>query len=270
MSPIATLKQKIKATPLAVPYIAVVHALGRRRTSQGDEAAVLSRIISAVGDVPKVFVEFGFSGWEFNCIDLARDRSWQGLLLDGDSYNATIARTIFHRGIQARQLWITLETLKVVEDYARDRNLGVLSIDVDGNDYWFLKHLIPLRPAIVAVEINVSMGLRPLTVPYDPTFDRTQKHESWEYYGASLFAMHHLCRQHGYSLVAMSDSGVNAFFVRDDLMVPQLPALSPEQARRPKVYPPIWPDGVAPTEAFWEKIKGMPFVDVTAQAVTSA
>jgi hypothetical protein len=258
MSAIATLKQRIKATPLAVPYIAAVNVFGKRRSSQSNEAAVLARIISAVEPVPKVFIEFGFSGWEFNCIDLARNPEWEGLLLDGDRYNATIARTIYHRGIQARQLWITLETLQHVVDYARGRELGVMSIDVDGNDYWFLKHLIGLRPAIISVEVNVSLGLRPLTVPYDPAFDRTKKHESWEYYGASLTAMHHLCRQHDYSLVAMSGNGVNAFFVRDEKMTPALRALSPEQARRKKVYP----DGrIAPTD--WEQIQDMPYVDVT-------
>jgi hypothetical protein len=250
---LATLKQKIKATPLAVPYIAAVNAFGKRRTSQSDEAAVLGRIIAAVGGVPKVFVEFGFSGWEFNCIDLARDPTWQGLLLDGDAYNATIARTIFHRGIQARQLWITLETLQQVVDYAASREVGVLSVDVDGNDFWFLRRLIGIRPAIISAEVNVPLGLRPITVPYDPEFDRTKKHPSWGYYGASITAMHHLCRQHGYSLVAVSSNGVNTFFVREDLRPAALPALSPEKAWRPN----------ADTARHWEQIQHMPFVDAT-------
>lgn len=259
MNAIARLKATIKGTPLAIPYIAAMNALGHRRNSQSDEAIVLGRIVDAVNP-PKVFVEFGFSGWEFNCIRLAEDRSWRGLLIDGDGYNAKVARTIFHRGIDAKQMWLTLETLQAVDDYAKGGELGVLSIDVDGNDYWFLKRLIGLRPAVIAVEVNVSMGLRPLAVPYDPAFDRTKKHPSWEYYGGSLTAMHHLCRQHGYSLVDMSGNGVNAFFVRDDLMPSTLRSLSPQEARRPKIYP----DGsTAPTERFWEAIKGMPYVDVT-------
>jgi len=261
MNALAILKQRIKATPLAIPYIAAVNTFGKRRHSQSDEAAVLGRIISALGQVPKIFIEFGFSGWEFNCIALAQDRSWQGLLIDGDAYNATIARTIYHRGIEAKQLWITLDTLDHVIRYAAGREVGVLSIDVDGNDYWFAKHLMPLRPAILCVEVNVSMGLRPLTVPYDPAFDRTKKHQSWEYYGASLTAMHHLCRESGYSLVAMSGNGVNAFFVRGDLLTSALRVLDPQEAQRPKIYP---NGSIAPTERFWEGIKNMPFVDVSA------
>lgn len=262
MSAITTLKRKIKDTPpLAVPYILAQRALGKRLDSQSDEAQVLAKIVDAVS-APKVFVEFGFSGWEFNCMSLAQRSDWQGLLIDGDGYNATVARTIFHRGIQARKLWLTLETLTEVFVYAysKGRELGVLSVDVDGNDYWFLRHLIGLRPAVIVAEVNVSLGLRPITVPYDPAFDRTNKHPSHEYYGASLAAMHHLCRSHGYSLVDVSRNGVNAFFVRDDLMVPSLRALSPQEARRPKTYP----DGsIAPTERFWEAIKDMPFVNVT-------
>jgi hypothetical protein len=259
MSAIARLKSTMKATPLAVPYIAAVNAFGKRRTSQSDEAAVLAKIIAAVGAVPKVFIEFGFSGWEFNCIDLARDLSWQGLLLDSDAYNATVARTIYHRGIEARRLWITLETLQHIVDYAKGKEIGVLSIDVDGNDYWFLERLIGIRPAIISSEVNTFFGLRPITVPYDAAFDRTKKHPSWGYFGASLAAMNHLCERNGYSLAAVSRNGVNAFFVRNDLLNPPLKSLSPEEAWKDQVIP----DGtVVPSAAVWELLKHMPFMNV--------
>jgi hypothetical protein len=260
MTAFGSVKKFIKTTPLAIPYIAVARALRKGRGSQSDEEVILDRLLATIGAVPKVFIEFGFSGWEFNCVRLAEDRSWQGLLLDGDRYNITVAKTIYHRDIEARHLWITLETLQQVVDFARGREVGVLSVDVDGNDYWFLQRLIGIRPAIVCVEINVFMGLRPIAVPYDPEFERTKKHKSWAYFGASLSAMHHLCRRHGYSLVAMSASGVNAFFVRDDLLTSVLRPLTPAEAYREQIEP----DGrVVPTATYWEQIMDMPFVDVT-------
>jgi hypothetical protein len=267
MNAINTLKQRIKATPLAIPYIAAKHVLGGRTSSQSDESQVLARIIAAVGCVPNVFIEFGFSGWEFNCIELARERSWQGLLVDGDGYNAAIARTIFHRGIQAKKLWITLETLQQIIDYARGREVGVLSIDVDGNDFWFLQRLIGLRPAIISLEVNTFFGLRPITVPYDPEFDRMKKHPSGGYFGASLAAMHHMCEQYGYSLVAMSSNAVNAFFVRNDRLMPALMPLDPKDAYREQVMP----DGtVVSVPPVWEQLKDMPYVDVTKLTAASA
>ena len=54
--------------------------------------------------------------------------------------------------------------------------IGVLSIDVDGNDYWFLKELIDSSPSVICVEYNSTFGLEPITVPYDPSFNRYEKH----------------------------------------------------------------------------------------------
>lgn len=252
-----TLKNLIKQTPLAIPFIVLKNALNKREWSQSNEAQIIDRLVSRF-DVPKSFIEFGFSGWEFNCIKIAKE--WEGLLIDGDAYNTTIAKQIFPKAIVAKQMWLTLDTLDFILDYSKSRKLGILSIDVDGNDYWFLEKLITINPAIIIVEFNVSFGLLPISVPYDSAFDRTKKHESWEYYGASLTAMHHLCRQHGYSLIEISRNGVNAFFVRNDLLTSGDRELTPKEGYREKSYP----DGsIAPTTQFWETIKHLPYVDVT-------
>ena len=252
-----TLKNYIKQTPLAIPFIILKHALNKDGLSQSNEAQIIDRLISRF-KVPKSFIEFGFSGWEFNCIKIANE--WEGLLIDGSAYNVTIAKQIFPKAITAKQIWLTLETLNYVLNYSETRKLGILSIDVDGNDYWFLDRLITIGPAIIIVEFNVSFGLFPISVPYDPAFDRTIKHESCEYYGASLSAMCHLCNLHGYSLIEISKNGVNAFFVRNDLLSVDDRTLTPNEGCREKLYP----DGtVAPTLKFWDVIKNLPYVDVT-------
>ena len=249
------LKSYLRTTPVINPYILLKGKLSKNNKSQGDEAQILNRLISRY-DVPKSFVEFGFSGFEFNCIKLVNE--WEGLLVDGNPYNEKIARLIFPDKIHAKCMWITLDSLEYIIDYAKSRDLGILSVDVDGNDYWFLERLIETNPAIIVAEYNSSFGLKPVTVPYDPDFDRTKKHPSWTYYGASLSAINYLCNLHGYSLIELSNSGVNAFFVRTELLTKDDLELKPEFVFREKFFP----DGTRPSQQ-WEKIKHLPYVDVT-------
>jgi hypothetical protein len=254
---INAIKNYIKNTVLIIPYIIIKRFLYRKHISQSNEAQIIDRLVARF-DVPKSFVEFGFSGWEFNCIKIAN--VWEGLLIDGADYNVTIAKYIFPKKIIAKQLWLTLDTLDYILAYSKSKKLGILSIDVDGNDYWFLEKLIVTKPSIIIVEFNVSFGLMPISVPYDPAFDRTEMHESCEYYGASISAMHHLCELHNYSLLEVSQNGVNAFFVRNDLLGSEDRTLTVVEAFKDKLYP----DGsIAPTPKFWEIIKHMPYVDVT-------
>ena len=253
----SSFKNYIKTTPLVSPYIWLKN-INSRTNSQSNEAQIIDRLVAEL-NVPKAFIEFGFSGWEFNCINLARSPEWKGLLADGSAYNVTVAKKIFHKQIMAQKLWITLDTLDLILDYAESKEIGILSIDVDGNDYWFLEKLISINPALIITEFNVSFGSRPISVPYDAAFDRTKKHESNEYYGASLSAFNHLCALHNYSLVEMSSNGVNAFFVRNGL-VDDARKLTPGERRLVKRYP----DGsVAPTLQSWKEIKHLPYVDVT-------
>ncbi|MEH6718917.1 MAG: hypothetical protein V7704_08570 [Aurantimonas endophytica] len=248
-------KSFVKRGPLALPYIHLKYRLQGLRT-QNDEAVVLKRLLARY-DVPETFVEFGFSAWEFNCAPLAAD--WKGLLLDGGDYNVRVARAVLPDRITAKRLWITRENLApVVRAFIDGEPLGILSIDVDGNDYWFLEDLIGLRPAIIIAEYNSSFGHRPVTVPYDPDFDRHRKHPSGKYYGASLAALCHLTARHGYALIEVGNSGINAFFVRRDLLTEDDLELSAPTAFREKSFP----DGKRPSQ-IWQEIGHLPMVDVT-------
>ena len=253
MTMLRALNSIAKHTPLARPLIFAKSFVAKPK-SQNAEVEVLARLLARY-DVPRRFVEFGFSGWEFNCAGLIKD--WQGLLIDGDSYNVTIARTILSKRIQSYHCWITLENIQIVREYASHGAIGVLSIDVDGNDYWFLEALIDLKPAIIISEYNSSFGLVPVTVPYDPAFDRREKHPSGTYYGASLSALTHLAQTNGYSLIEVEQSGVNAFFLRSDLLAPADIPLKPEQAFRAKQFS----DGSTSNDK-WARICHLPFIDV--------
>ncbi len=246
------LKNWVRPTPFAIPFIYLKGKL-TKPTTQNDEALILATLLSRF-DVPKCFIEFGFGGWEFNCAPLAFE--WDGLLVDGDNYNVRIARTILPRRVVAKQLWITLETLSEIRAYAEGRDIGILSIDVDGNDYWFWESLIDLKPAMLIAEYNSTFGTRPVTVPYDPNFDY-RSHEGWTYYGASLTALAKLFASHDYSLIDVFTSGVNSFFVRNDLLGPEDRPLDPVKAYREQPHV----DGSRPDQR-WEKIKDKEFVTV--------
>lgn len=95
--------------------------------------------------------------------------------------------------------------------------IDLLSVDIDGNDYWVWKAITAIQPRIVAIEYNSSFGPeRSLTVKYDPSFSRYEKHDSGLYYGASLAALTKLADEKGYLLAGCDSAGVNAFYVRRD------------------------------------------------------
>ena len=224
--------------------------------SQSNEDEILARLVEQL-DAPRSFLEFGFSPSELNCESLLH--TCRGLLVDGDPRNVEVAREVMPREVQAIQLYLDLYNLHVLGDRFRPGELGVLSIDVDGNDYWFLGALLPqLEPAIVAVEYNASLGLQPIAVPYDPAFDRFEKHQSGLYHGASLEALTRLCARHGYRLVAVASGGNNAFYVRRDL--DELPTLGVADAYREEESRNELTGTTAVEQ--WERIKGLPYVSV--------
>ena len=191
------------------------------RGSQSNESILVESFANKLS-VPKTFCEFGFDITEFNCSRLLRP-GWRGLLIDGDRQRVHFANRVLRKDstlqVSAECAFLDLDNLDhTVRRFLSEDSLGVLSVDVDGNDYWFLQALLPLRPALIVIEYNASFGLRSLSVPYDPIFDRHQKHASGWYHGASLTALCRLADAQGYALVAVSDSGGNAFFVRRDLL----------------------------------------------------
>jgi hypothetical protein len=234
-----TIGRLLKDTPLEAPAryaLAWVQSL-RPGQSQSNEKEILIGLTQQTA-VPKTFVEFGFHWHQFNCIGLVREFS--GLLIDGNTETVSLAKRLLPRNIEVEARFLTLDNIGFIEERFRNRPLGILSIDVDGNDYWFLKRLLSLKPAIIAIEYNACFLLRRISVPYKADFDRHREHPSGWYCGASLTAISQLCDDHGYSLVAISDSGVNAFFVRNDLLTPALTALSPQTAYRECVLSNMW------------------------------
>jgi len=241
------LARMLRGTPARIVYHRLKASIGA--TAQSDEHMIIERLAA---DAPPTFVEFGFHPTEFNCAPLARTS--RGLLIDGDASTVALAQKILPPTLEARCRFLELDTLdEVIGGWLAGRQLGVLSIDVDGNDYWFLQALLHWMPAVISVEYNASFGSACISVPYDPAFERHAKHESGWYHGASLAAVAKLCAGHGYGLAAVSQAGGNAFFTkagRRDAAV----------AWRPNALRNKWSKTNADEQ--WSAIENMPYVEV--------
>lgn len=190
--------------------------------SQWGEDGILQYLIGKVPIADRSFIEFGVESYaESNTRFLLVNDGWRGLILDGgDAHRRFVARRglDWRHELTAVQAFVTRENVN--ELFARagfTGDVGLLSIDIDGNDYWVWEAIEAVTPRIVVCEYNSVFGPElAVSVPYEAAFDRARYHQSRLGYGASLAALAHLARRKGYRLVAGNSAGNNAFFVRED------------------------------------------------------
>jgi hypothetical protein len=245
-----------------------IHRAEYRVLSQNGEDGIIDYLLDAVGVGPGVFIEFGFMDMECNCLHLAFARDFQGLLMDGSARGCQHARDAYRwlgkPRIRVANAFVTAENLDdLIAQQGFSGEIDVLSIDVDGVDYWLWEGLEVVRPRIVAIEYNASMGDdRAITVPYEPAFVRWNKHDSGLYHGVSLLALERLGEHKGYRLVGCDSMGVNAFFVRKDLDAPRVATLTTKEAfcdHRLRIER----LGLT-TQAQFERVAHLPFVEIGA------
>jgi len=204
--------------------------------SQWGEDGIIQALIEAVPVKEKVFIEFGVTNYnESNTRFLLVNDNWSGLLLDGDAAHIAYIKNdpiYWQHNLKAECRFLTRANInEIFTENGLTGEIGLLSIDIDGNDYWVWKEIKVVNPAIVVVEYNARFGSEAgVTVPYDPEFRRESAHYSNIYYGASLRALEHLGREKGYALVGCNSAGNNAFFVREDLLSAPLKVLSVDEA----------------------------------------
>jgi len=186
--------------------------------SQNGEDGVLAAIFDRIGLGGRSFVEFGVEdGTEGNTVFLAQVMGWSGAYLEADDASFAALERRFSANPRVRTLHAAVEPDTVEALFAQaavPEEPDVVSIDVDGNDYWIWKALTGFRPRVVVVEYNGALdpGSRRV-MPYTPGF----RWDGTTAYGASLGALEALAADKGYVLVHTELAGVNAFFVREDL-----------------------------------------------------
>jgi hypothetical protein len=194
--------------------------------SQRGEDGIIQYIVSKI-DIPnRIFIEFGVEDYtESNTRLLLVNNNWSGLVIDGGKRNIRFIQTdliYWKYDLTAVHSFITRENIdRLISSYTSCRDIGLLSVDIDGNDYWVWEAIESISPRIVICEYNSAFGpSEKVSVPYDPGFVRTRAHYSDLYFGASLSAFCHLAEKKGYDFIGTAGSGVNAFFVRKDLSGP--------------------------------------------------
>jgi hypothetical protein len=207
--------------------------------SQWGEDGIIQHLINCVEITNKTFIEFGVEDFfESNCRFLLMKDNWRGFVIDGSKSNIDkLKQSYFYwkYHLEAVDAFITKENInELLEQSAFEKDIGILSVDIDGNDYYVLEAISFYNPRILICEYNSVFGKeRKISVPYEPDFYRTKKHYSNLYFGASLAAMTHIAEKKGYTLVGTNSIGGNAFYVRNDLINEKLETLTTEQAYVP-------------------------------------
>lgn len=189
--------------------------------SQWNEDGIIQYIISKIPEIPKIFIEFGVENYvESNTRFLLLKDHWKGLIIDGsyDHIQSIKSSELYWKSkLIAVHSFINAENIEnIFNSHGFTGDIGILSVDIDGNDYWILKKITSVRPTVVIVEFNNLLGIKKsLTVPYDPGFVRHDKHYSGLYFGASLKAFYDLLKTRGYSFIGCNEICNNAFFVLD-------------------------------------------------------
>jgi hypothetical protein len=205
--------------------------------SQWGDDGIIQFLVDYLAIENKVFIEFGVENYEeSNTRFLLLNNCWKGLILDGSDTNIEYIKKsnlYWQYQLEAKCCFITKENIDtIIANYTNIQDIGLLVIDIDGNDYWVWEAIESVKPIIVVVEYNSLFGCkRALTIPYQNNFTRTSAHFSHLYYGASLKALQQLGNRKGYALVTTNKNGNNAYFIRKDKMK-QLIEIDVEKAYR--------------------------------------
>lgn len=188
--------------------------------SQNDEDGIIQEIFRRIKTTDKRFVEFGIGvGIESNCHYLLH-KGWSGLWIEGSPDFVKEAHVKFRPVIKNGQLRIknafitkdNINDLLISEGFSGE--IDLLSIDIDGNDYYVWQAINAVRPRVVVIEYN---GKFPPDCVWKQAYNSKHIWDNSDWHGASLKAYELLGRELGYQLVGTGLKAVNAFFVRNDL-----------------------------------------------------
>ena len=197
--------------------------------SQFGDDGIIQHLIRHVPISSETFIEFGVQDYrESNTRFLLLNDNWRGLVIDGDARAiASIWREeiAWRQDLSAVARFLDRDNINgIFRESGFQGKIGLLSIDVDGVDYWIWERIDAVEPDIVIAEYNSVFGPRmAVTVPYDPAFARTRAHHSNLFWGCSLRALELLGKKKGYALVGSNSAGNNAYFVRQDRLGPLVP-----------------------------------------------
>lgn len=250
--------QELAKQGVVLPFSAVEF----RNFSQTGEDGILHYIYSLIGTTNKRSVEMCAGiGSECSTANLILNHGWHALLVEGDEGKVRRGQKFFAdhpdstvMGPIFQHRWISRENVnEIVGEAGFSGEIDLLSIDMDGMDYWIWESINVVNPRVLLLEFMPQLGAsEALTVPYSseflpewvPLFERDESTGEelapetaddlsyfgrWTMYGgASLAALAKLSEKKGYRLVGANSIGFNAFFIRNDIAQDLFPAVSLE------------------------------------------
>lgn len=208
---------------VAHKHAIALHQCGFKVFSQFEEDGLLLACIAALNLKSKTALEIGSNNCvNSNIANLVLNHNWLGCFIDGDDSNLQIGRKFYRKALgnwnpqpQFKMAFVTAENInRIISEFDDSNQISVLSIDIDGNDYWVWKAIDVIKPSIVIIETHVEFGLNNIVVPYDANYQYPGKHP--HYHGASPVAMQQLGASKGYKLVGANTLGFNQIYVLKD------------------------------------------------------
>lgn len=202
--------------------------------SQFEEDGMLLYIFAAIGMGSKTFVEIGSDdGINSNCANLAFNFGWTGLFIDRNATSIRRGKRFYakypHPWMYQPQFLCSDVTPSNIDQLISSAGITgeieLLSIDIDGDDYWIWKAIEIIQPKVVVIETHVRFGMHNIVVPYG-------QHHAHDYavnHGASPVAMVNLGKQKGYKLIGANQLGFNFIFLKKELASTSLPEINVEQ-----------------------------------------
>jgi len=211
--------------------------------SQFGEDGIISWLTNQIPNIKKVFLEIGTEDyWESNTRFLLKSNKWKGYIIEASEsdVNKIKKQSLYWKhDISAINEFVEKGNINlIIKNNLKMNDIGFLSLDIDGNDYWILKEL-EIEADLVVCEYNPIFGDKfELTIPYEKNFDRSKKHFSKLFFGCSIRALISLMDKKKYCFLGTNTQGMNAFFVNRK----KLEHFN-EKIENKKIFPPLSREG---------------------------
>jgi hypothetical protein len=196
----------------------VRYSLRRQGFSYSSEQRILSKYIAELlpKDHSKTVVDIGAGNgvrWS-NTYSLFLS-GWGGVGIEADSRQFSRLVRAYKNLPQAHAAHCMADPANIVpllKSLGIEKNFSVLSLDIDGNDYWVLKAiLMSFRPALIVTEINEKIP-PPLRFLFKYAPNSQLRHH---FFGYSIAVLEDLCGQHDYGILELEYN--NAFIAPKEL-----------------------------------------------------
>ena len=191
--------------------------------SQWGEDGIIDWLVNKFPEIPKSFLEIGTENYkESNTRFLLVNKNWDGFIIEADKNSVKdikSQRVYWKHNLIVENQFVDQNNINtIIKRINIPKKLGLLSLDIDGIDYWVLKKLSVLEPSIVICEYNSLFGQKKaITVPYKKNYIRSNEHYSNLFYGASIKAFIDLLKKRNYFFIGTNSAGNNAFFVNQNI-----------------------------------------------------